>query len=200
MSRLIRYLATTKLWHWLATKIFDEYTFRIKGYPKFPMDEWSAIANAVIHDSPTFQNTVYCFVSRDLYAIGAVLIDKFADSYWSHAGIFINQEFIMHIRQSGVHRHHLINLLREVDCFAVVAIDDVNTFEFNNRVNKFTSASYDIEYNLESKEHLYCSELIYVLLDGIVNRELPTSISMGNVAYTPDDVYRSGRVIYELRS
>jgi hypothetical protein len=44
---------------------------------------------------------------------------------------------------------------------------------------------YDFNFDVESKERVYCSKLVYLTYSGV---EWPTKKSVGRTTFTPDDV------------
>jgi hypothetical protein len=44
---------------------------------------------------------------------------------------------------------------------------------------------YDFNFDVESKERVYCSKLVYLSYSGV---EWPTKKSLGRTTFTPDDV------------
>ncbi|MDK9718913.1 MAG: YiiX/YebB-like N1pC/P60 family cysteine hydrolase [Trichlorobacter sp.] len=140
------------------------------------------------------------------------LTDKLIPGYWGHAAVWIGTE--KELRELGiwdnplVKRYHdqihqgrgVVEALRSgvemnpLDQF--MNIDSVGVLRKQNisrddRVRVILQSlrqvgkPYDFNFDVESKERVYCSKLVYLTYSGV---EWPTKKSLGRTTFTPDDV------------
>jgi uncharacterized protein YycO len=140
------------------------------------------------------------------------LTDKLIPGYWGHAAVWIGGE--TELKELGLWDHPLvvqyrgeINSGRQV-VEALRSGVEMNTIEHFMNIDSIgimrkTSASreerariviqalrqvgkpYDFNFDVESKERVYCSKLVYLSYSGI---NWSTKKSIGRTTFTPDDV------------
>jgi uncharacterized protein YycO len=140
------------------------------------------------------------------------LTDKMIPGYWGHAAVWIGSEaelrelgiwdnpvvaryrdeiregrLVVEALRSGVEMNTLQHFLN-IDSVGVLRKPDqsrearaTTVIQALRQVGK----PYDFNFDVESKERVYCSKLVYLCYSGV---EWPTKRSLGRTTFTPDDV------------
>ncbi|MDD2501278.1 MAG: YiiX/YebB-like N1pC/P60 family cysteine hydrolase [Geobacter sp.] len=140
------------------------------------------------------------------------LTDKLIPGYWGHAAVWIGTE--KELRELGiwdnplVKRYHsqiqqgrgVVEALRSgvemnpleqfmnIDSVGVLRKQNISR---DDRIRVILQSlrqvgkPYDFNFDVESKERVYCSKLVYLTYSGV---EWPTKKSLGRTTFTPDDV------------
>jgi len=140
------------------------------------------------------------------------LTDKLIPGYWGHAAVWIGSEaelkelgiwnnpivaqhhdeirqgrLVVEALRSGVEMNTLQHFLN-IDSIGVLRKPDqsrearaATVIQALRQVGK----PYDFNFDVESKERVYCSKLVYLSYGGV---DWPTKRSMGRTTFTPDDV------------
>jgi len=140
------------------------------------------------------------------------LTDKLIPGYWGHAAVWIGSE--KELRELGiwdnplVSRYHgqirqgrgVIEALRSgvemnkldqfvnIDSIGVLRKQTIGKEERGKvilQALRQVGKPYDFNFDVESKERVYCSKLVYLTYSGV---EWPTKKSLGRTTFTPDDV------------
>ncbi len=140
------------------------------------------------------------------------LTDKLIPGYWGHAAVWIGSE--KELRELGiwdnplVSRYHgqirqgrgVIEALRSgvemnkldqfvnIDSIGVLRKQTIGKEERGKvilQALRQVGKPYDFNFDVESKERVYCSKLVYLTYSGV---EWPTKKSLGRPTFTPDDV------------
>ena len=140
------------------------------------------------------------------------LTDKLIPGYWGHAAVWIGSEdelkelaiwdnplvaryrneiregrMVVEALRSGVEMNTLQHFLN-IDSIGILRKPDLSR---EARANTIIQAlrqvgkPYDFNFDVESKERVYCSKLVYLSYSGI---DWPTKRSLGRTTFTPDDV------------
>ena len=140
------------------------------------------------------------------------LTDKLIPGYWGHAAVWIGSEdelkelgvwddpvvaryhgevragrLVVEALRSGVEMNSLEHFLN-IDSIGVLRKPDLSR---EARARTIVQAlrqvgkPYDFNFDVESKERVYCSKLVYLCYSGV---EWPTQKSLGRTTFTPDDV------------
>jgi hypothetical protein len=140
------------------------------------------------------------------------LTDKLIPGYWGHAAVWIGTEselkelgiwddpivaryhdqiresrLVVEALRSGVEMNNLEHFLN-IDSIGILRKPGLSR---ENRARTIIQAlrqvgkPYDFNFDVESKERVYCSKLVYLSYSGI---EWPTQKSLGRTTFTPDDV------------
>jgi uncharacterized protein YycO len=140
------------------------------------------------------------------------LTDKLIPGYWGHAAVWIGSEdelkelgiwgnpvvaryrdeiregrLVVEALRSGVEMNTLTHFLN-IDSIGILRKPDLSR---EARANAIIQAlrqvgkPYDFNFDVESKERVYCSKLVYLTYSGI---DWPTKRSLGRTTFTPDDV------------
>lgn len=229
LNRIASWFLATKLWRRVASREIAYFTFRTFGYPKFPMEKYfeiEALLQRTWREVPNVSKKMYAFVCADYDSLSWKLNNKVTGARWGHAGyVYIGADLrprILHMKGNGLNDWCLLDLLREVDAFALIEVDmpvnDYNVAE--KRVDKLKlchSVAYD--YSLELDESLikwldpssmvstpntvawrgnkvlniYCSEFVYYIFYPLFRARN----FRGRQVFEPDDLYRQGKVIFE---
>lgn len=205
IDKFFSWFSRTKLWLWFARNIVGHLNFRLFGYPNFPMSKYQKIIDA-IKRSEESGYFLYAFVSCDSKSLAAYLIRWVSQGYYSHAGI-INYpvpDQIVHMRGDGVQQDLLLDLLKEIDNFAIVRypISKENLDKANLRIKDVIDSQipYDYQQEIDSNK-LYCSELVWTVGDDLVELSgFDPNTELGRQVFDPDRVYQLGQVIFEHRS
>lgn len=140
------------------------------------------------------------------------LTDKLIPGYWGHAAIWIGSE--AELKELGIWDHPLVARYRDeirggrlvVEALRsgvemntlqhFLNIDSIGVLRKANQSREGRAGTiiqalrqvgkpYDFNFDVESKERVYCSKLVYLTYSGI---EWPTKKSLGRTTFTPDDV------------
>lgn len=205
-NSFLQWFDETTFWHALSKNVIAHLTFRFDGYPGFDFDKWPAL-NQVIQDSLADTEHFYVWVLADRKSLSSILIRAVSKSDWSHAGIMFDS-FAFHMKGKGLVKQGFLNLVHECDDFAVVKIPVTNIDQARRKAvwyaQRVGQIHYDFEQELEQdaadheKKNIYCSELIYVILKELADLKL--SEVAGRLAFSPDDVYKSGTIVFEHRT
>lgn len=152
------------------------------------------------------------------------LTDKLIPGYWGHAAVWIGNE--AELRELGIWDHPLVSRYHEqirsgrsvvealrsgvemnplqqflnIDSIGVLRKQQITR---EDRIKVILQAlrqvgkPYDFNFDVESKNRVYCSKLVYLAYSGV---EWSTRKSLGRTTFTPDDV--AGRALagdFELK-
>lgn len=140
------------------------------------------------------------------------LTDKLIPGYWGHAAVWIGSEeelkelgiwdnpvvarhheeirkgrLVVEALRSGVEMNTLQHFLN-IDSIGILRKPDLDRKARANTVIQAlrqVGKPYDFNFDVESKERVYCSKLVYLSYSGI---DWPTQKSLGRTTFTPDDV------------
>jgi len=178
------------------------------GYTKFKMEKYFQIMD-LIKNNP--DNCIYAFACSDNGSFGGWLITKVLGSEYSHAGIFDPScpSSIIHMKGKGFLIWHVLNLLKEVDVFAVAKYElDPKDYETAIlRIDNWVKNPpvYDFQQEVESDNKIYCSELVYKVLkdlayvgpDGEMTT-LKTQKRFDRQVFEPDDVVKCATKVWRF--
>lgn len=140
------------------------------------------------------------------------LTDKLIPGYWGHAAVWIGTE--AELRELGIWDHAIVvphrNAVREgrlivealrsgvemnslehflnIDSIGILRLRNLSREERSRVVVEAlrqVGKPYDFNFDVESKERVYCSKLVYFTHGAVA---WPTRKSMGRTTFTPDDV------------
>jgi permuted papain-like amidase YaeF/Yiix C92 family enzyme len=140
------------------------------------------------------------------------LTDKLIPGYWGHAAVWIGTE--SELKELGVWDNPVVARHREEIRQGRLVVEalrsgvEMNTLEHFFNIDSFgalrkpelgregrartviqalrqVGKPYDFNFDVESKERVYCSKLVYLSYSGV---EWPTKKSLGRTTFTPDDV------------
>jgi len=202
----IDYFLNTPLW-----KSVIRLTPRLKGYPKFRLENYFVIRK-ILRDDP---NGFYCFVGCDNRSVSTILQRIFYKIWWAHSG-FVElgvdgEVYIRHIRQR-IRYDSLLYYLKEVDNLALLKIplsEDEKKLA-GNKIEKLCRSNvvYKVRGNFNTLEqysspdywekndefYFYCSEYQYfVCMDMMRN----PAWAFGVKRFTTDDLYNNSIVVFE---
>jgi hypothetical protein len=192
LIRLLDKFMATKYWRWLASRVVGHLSFRLWGYPKLDIVEAYDYITRLFWD----ENTVYAFVTSDRKSLAGLLVKAVTGSWWMHAGLLFNIRTVYEMKSNGLNKTHILNLLKEVDDFAIIKYQAPNA-EVDQRVLQLHASGnvqYDFLQKLNNGNHIYCSELISLLLKDLV--PLKYSNVHGRDVFSPFDVFKNGEVVY----
>jgi uncharacterized protein YycO len=140
------------------------------------------------------------------------LTDKLIPGYWGHAAVWIGTEaelkelgiwgnplvvryrdairenrLVVEALRSGVEMNSLEHFLN-IDSIGVLRKPDQSRESKADTIIQAlrqVGKPYDFNFDVESKERVYCSKLVYLSYSGI---DWPTKKSLGRTTFTPDDV------------
>jgi len=225
IKSIFKWFTNTHVWLFIARHYIAHFTFRTFGYPKFPMSRYLEIKKILEEDNG---KSLFAFVSADKSSLAWKLTNLMTKAKWGHAGFVLLDEnkepIIWHMKGSGITKWHLLDIVREVDDFAVIkmSIPEAAIDEAKARLNKIISAptvKYDYQLELnpafinwllsgseslpegEKNLKLYCSEFVYVVGYGLVDDpDFKERSSYGLKSFEPDNVFACGEVVFQHRS
>jgi len=140
------------------------------------------------------------------------LTDKLIPGYWGHAAVWVGSEeelkelgiwdnpvvaryhseirdgrLVVEALRSGVEMNTLQHFLN-IDSIGILRKPNLDRKARANTVIQAlrqVGKPYDFNFDVESKERVYCSKLVYLSYSGI---DWPTQKSLGRTTFTPDDV------------
>lgn len=196
----------TKLWKWISKNIIGEFTFRVMGYPKFPMEDYHFIRNHCIRPE---KNTIYTFASTDVSSLASVLIRYIVgEGNFSHAGLILaNEQYfpkIIHMKANGLLTWDLLTLLKEIDylCINKIVLTDENFAKAQARIDYLIANKANLKYDFAQKigngeNKFYCSETNFFVLDGLTDDpDMVPEIMYGIKTFSPDKVTKIGTIAY----
>jgi hypothetical protein len=193
---LFNKLSRTRAWVWFAKTILAHLSFRVWGNHKSALDKLEAIESIIANHLDT--KTQIAFVCCDRASLVAKLIKLITGDRFTHAGMITTPRNVSHFQAKGMILSNLASIVGVSDDFALVAFTmKPNADEtFRLRFQAAFDAHYDFEQVLGG-DNLYCSEFIYFLLNGIIEQDLQTRLFQGQLGFAPEDVYKSGVVIFD---
>lgn len=206
INGLLKWFSYTKLWMWFAATVVSNLGFRIWKYPTFPMEKYFEILKVIKNDECQNGPGIYVFVSCDEMAFSTILIRKVSRCYWTHAGFVTMQgERVIHQRSVGNLRQHILELLREVDSFAVgrVEMDSLGVKLVRMKQEYIESHPeefpYDLQHELGGKT-FDCSELVFTLCKEYATApKFQAHEELGRMIFEPEDLYAAMKIIFEHR-
>lgn len=223
-DRFLNWFSQTDMWAKFARHWSAHFTFRVFGYPRFPMDQYFAIKDA-FDQAP---DGIFGFVSADTQCLAYRLNHALTACTWSHAGLIRKQGehlYAWHMKGDGLNCWHLLDALRQCDRFALgrLRIEGDNIRIANERFDTLCSdplVPYD--YRLEipqdviewletdktidasdkerlQKLNLYCSEAVYVIGAGLCEPDLVPHVVHSRKVFEPDDLYGAMQLLFERR-
>ncbi len=140
------------------------------------------------------------------------LTDKLIPGYWGHAAVWLGTE--TELKELGIWDNPLVARHREEIRKGQLVIEalrsgvEMNTLQHFMNIDSIgvlrkpglgreerartilqalrqVGKPYDFNFDVESKERVYCSKLVYLCYSGI---DWPTQKSLGRTTFTPDDV------------
>jgi hypothetical protein len=206
LNSFLQWFDETKLWHFLSKNIIAHLTFRFHGYPGFDFDKWPELEKQIQLASDD-ENCFYVWVLADRKSLSSILVRWVSRSDWSHAGIALDKK-AYHMKGKGLVEQGFLSLVHECDDFALVKVPVSDIHGVRRKARYYSERvgmiHYDFEQELEQdaakheKQDLYCSELCFVVLKDFT--KLQPSVVAGRLAFSPDDVYKSGTIVFEHRT
>jgi hypothetical protein len=207
INAFLQWFDDTWVWKWFAKNILAHLTFRIAGYPRFDFDRFNELRD-LLDKAWNDDEAVYAFVLADKKTLASILIRAVSKSRWSHAGWLTRDPRMgpvaVHMKGSGLVYHHVANTLRECDDFAVVRIEVTDKQAVMGKVLGYAKNPGRVRYDFEQElsddlcpldvEDIYCSELVWICAKD--HAHLATSEVLGRVAFSPEDVARSGEIVW----
>jgi uncharacterized protein YycO len=140
------------------------------------------------------------------------LTDKLIPGYWGHAAVWIGTE--EELKELGIWNHPVVARHRDEIRAGRLVVEALRSGVEMNSLQHFLNIDsvgvlrkpaqsredrahtvvqalrqvgkpYDFNFDVESKERVYCSKLVYLSVSGI---NWPTGRSLGRTTFTPDDV------------
>jgi hypothetical protein len=210
MFAILRWFMKTKTWEWLSGRVLNHIRVRIWGEPGFSLDcdlldLWRAVGDWYAAGN----HGVVAFACADHSALTSKLVRFVTGGKYSHAGMLAYSDnfadfYAIHMMAPGMLHEHAAQALRHEDAVVAVAFPMTATEEelAGGRMRVFLAhretLRYDFEQRLDGDSRLYCSELVYRVLEGLV--PLKPSHVADREAFSPDDVAACGKVIYERKA
>ena len=196
LKSIFNVISRTSLWVWFSRRILSHWTLRVMGYPDSAISSYPTIARRLMQAEPL---DVYTFCTCDRKTPVALLIKAVTGGRFSHTGFIIDHATIFDSRSDGVRYRNLFTLIAQADDFAIIRYrfrDTECQRIFQSRLVESIGKPYDFTQELGG-ESLYCSELVYTLLNGLVEENLEPRFIQGQRGFSPTDVYNSGHVAFD---
>ncbi|ACM18444.1 protein of unknown function, DUF830-containing [Geotalea daltonii FRC-32] len=140
------------------------------------------------------------------------LTDKLIPGYWGHAAVWVGNE--TELKELGIWENPVVKRYHDQIRQGRLVVEalrsgvEMNTLDHFFNIDSFgalrkpeltresraktviqtlrqVGKPYDFNFDVESKERVYCSKLVYLSYSGV---EWPTKRSLGRTTFTPDDV------------
>jgi hypothetical protein len=222
IGNILSWFTGTNSWVAFAKHWLGSFTFRVFGYPKFPLTEYFNIEKVYNLDP----NALYFCVCADTSSLEWQGIHLTTNGgTWGHCGVIHpgdNGLWVYHMKASGLNSWHLLDFLKECDNFALLKLPltPEQLTIAKARLDAILSVAPRLVYNYQiemdqaivdmlakgqvytpeevpSKE--YCSQLLYMVGAGIAPGYTMNNV-LGRPRFEPDGVYRAGQVVYEHRA
>lgn len=201
---MLDWFISTRFWRWLSGKVLNHIVIRLWGYPNFPLDPSLFQLYKSIQAWQTSGNLgVIAFVCTDRASLTGRLVRALTHGRYSHAGIIVpgssfTEMKAIHVTANGLHVEHPMNVFSEATDVAIVAFK-LEESKYNTamqRINDLSlvDISYDFEQKLGTEKQVYCSELVYRVLNGL--HTLTTRSIAHREVYAPDDVASNGTLLF----
>jgi hypothetical protein len=192
---MLKLIMDSLFWR-LLCKLLSNTDIRIIGKREHCLADLEFIKQQleIIIDDSVF----VAFVCNDKSSLSSWFIRKISGHTYSHCGLLLNSNDAYHVTQDGMKRANLASIIGDSDDFSIVVFNyktKSDREEMLARLLKFSHVDYDYTQTIGG-EKLYCSELIFRCLHGIVKQELKTSRILGKEIFTPGDVFESGKILY----
>ena len=220
---LMEWFLNTQIWVRLARHQVAYFTFRLYGYPKFPMEKYFEI-EAILKNNQD-PDCFFGFVAADQDSLSWKLTHAITKAAWGHAGyLYIDPAGHIrcsHMKGDGLNNWNVLDILRESDCFAVLKYKLKPGFKdvLHSRLKAIETAptvQYDYTMSLDSDIpnwlaegipmpsgekpfNIYCSEYVYVLGHSITEPSFVAKDYEDRLVFEPDDAYHAGEVVFEYR-
>lgn len=196
LKSMFGFISRTKAWTWFAKTVLANMTFRLWGYHKSALGRLEEIERLIQNHLDT--RTQIAFVCCDRATLVSKLIKLITGDRFTHAGLVTTPRNVAHFQAKGMILSNLASVVGTCDDFALVVFTMRSNSDelFRQKYQKAFDAKYDFTQVLGG-ENLYCSEFIYYLLAGVVEEDFRTRLFQGQLGFAPDDVYYSGKVIFD---
>ena len=181
MTKLLRWIQTTKLYELIVIKLVPNIRFSTT-YSKIRGNQYKA-AYAVIQKGDII-------LTRD----EKKLAGKFIDGYWDHVALFLGKGFdyeVAEMTRHGYTKSEFADVFKESSRFKIVRSSKLPSDYINSMVDKcisFDGTAYDI-YFILGVIQLYCSEMIYCAdYEHRLRFDLSDLKSVGRKYLSPDGV------------
>jgi hypothetical protein len=201
---LFKFITKTKFWDWFLSHPMAHLKLRLWDYPKFPMEKYHEIVK-ILDEKPGF----YVFVGSDMSSFSMKVNNLASGAKWAHAGLILPRKAgepvqILHSIVTGVCIWDLLDYLREVDNFALIRVDvpEENIIGVESMIRYaevyYIGIPYDNSFDLGDKKALYCSELVYNIFEGFVDKPCFDPELIAEMPFfTPDDTHECGEIALE---
>jgi len=205
---------------WMAN-----FTFRVWGWPTFPCSHYFDIIKAM---EPYRNKTgIFVYTATDTKSLSFCIENAVSGCAWGHTGFLYFEDGLLTTKSMTSHGlmvMPLLDYLSRVDNFCVgfLPMTKDGFSESNRRIKLIDEAAelggvgYDFTVRLESEIadfiihgipmssgegsiKMYCSEYVYLMCCGLVEKELKPSWFYDRDVFEPDDVYHASLIVFEKR-
>ena len=216
INAFLRWFSRTKLWLWFCKKVMANTNLRFWGYTTFPINKYFEIVKRM-QESEKEAPGIYAFACSDPKSFAGFVITEMLQAKTSHAGVFLPESIedienvrIFHMKSKGGVNWHFLELLKEIDYLAVVKYEFRSLTERDEAIRRLNqimedAPTYDFQQELESKDKIYCSELVYMIMkdlmflgQGGTLRQVQSGVDFDRNTFEPDDVWmQATKIIYK---
>jgi uncharacterized protein YycO len=123
----------------------------------------------------------------------------FTPGFWSHAGLYVGKDQVIHAVGKGVIIEDILDFCR-TDSVAVLRIKKIKNIEIKKALTigrKYAKEHVEYDYRFkDGNGKVYCTELINECYNDLFNNDY--SNQLGNNVLTPDGIFNSKNVIQIL--
>jgi len=144
--------------YWCGFVLFGNTTYKLKGV------HWREILN-LIQPGDIILNTHYGYLSS-----------WFIKGDFSHAGLYVGDDEIIHVMTAGIIKEDILTFLRADDA-AIIRVKDKSIIptmikKAHEQLARGSELEYDYDFNKQNTNQLYCSEFTdfctgYLLREGV---------------------------------
>lgn len=179
INAFLRWFSRTRLFLWFCRVVLANVNLRFWRYPKLPIADTYFQLVDILAKEPQGPY-LYAFVSCDTRSLSGMMVRWVTKSDWSHAGIVAvtSNSYdvrLHHMMGEGLLNWHVLTLLKELDRFALLRFDLTSEDSLEvakKRLQEIIAENppYDFQQEVETKNKLYCSELVYRVLEDLPYR------------------------------
>jgi hypothetical protein len=208
-SHIAAWFVATRVWRAFASHISADFTFRLFGYPNFPMVTYFQMKKIVAANP----EKIWAFTSADLNSFSWRLTHLMTGDQWGHAGIVIlgddGELYIWQVKKDGREYKCILDQMRECDHMALgeLPISAANLPKAWARLKKLTDPNcvitYDYTFNFDQSLFtwlddpnasaaknitMYCSAFVYGVAGGLC--DISGNFQLNRFVVPPDDIYK----------
>jgi len=209
LGKFFGWFFSTRFWPWFS-KVFVSkahlpiFIGKLFGLRRIPSERWEMLVDRVKKHKEQNPGALYAFASSDSLSLATFLIKMITGENKTHAG-FLDPDspwWTLEMRAGGFESRHIKRLMEDSTSLIIVAyrlpsLENYSIAVDELRKLEYLGPDYDFEQFLETKDKFYCSELVYFVLNGLLDIVLVPAIEFGRRFYSPGQVATDGERIIE---